>query len=245
MIFTGQDLVFNGFNFSDLVYIEAIRTTLTPAVSYATQKIPGRTGVRLGQRQIGERLIEVDIRLIEDRRADVTDVATVVAGRLLSDGAAKLVTRRDTGRWWMAVYHGSPDLDQLYETGFATLDFMAPGGAMYSDEVTVSLAAGANSVTIDGTYESEPVVEILLNAIRSEVSVTINGKTVTVKRLTGTWPSGTKIKVVTESRSVYVNDVLDNSAVLLASRYGVLKPGANNISLVGGGGTLKYYPRWL
>ena len=145
----------------------------------------------------------------------------------------------------MAVYVGEPELKQFHETGFSTLEFLAPGGAMYSDEVTETLSVGANTVTATGTWESEPDIEILLNAIRSEVSVTINDKTVTVKRLTGTWPSGTKIKVVTESRSVYVNDVLVNSAVLLASRYGALRPGVNSISLVGGGGTLKYYPRWL
>ena len=245
MIFTGADLVFNSFNFQGLVYVEEIRTTLTPQISYPQQEIPGRTGVRLGKRKVGARMIEVDIRMIESARADVTDVATIVAGRLMSDGLAKLATRRDRDRWWMAVYVGEPELKQFHETGFATLEFLAPGGAMYSDEVTETLSAGANTVTATGTWESEPEIEILLNAIRSEVSATVNGKTVTAKRLTGTWPSGTKIKFVTESRSVYVNGVLDNSVVLLASRYGVLKPGGNNISLVGGGGTLKYFPRWL
>ena len=242
MIFTGDDLVFNGFNFSDLVFVEEIRTPLTPLISYSQQRIPGRTGVRLGNRQIGARLIEVDIRMIESARADVTDVATIVAGRLMSDGLAKLATRRDRDRWWMAVYVGEPDLAQFHETGFATLEFLAPAGTMYSDEVTEQLSVGENTVTVQGTYETTPVVTVTLADERSSVSVSVNNKTVTV---TGLWPAGTVLRFDGDARAVWVNDARFSGVTLVGSRYGVLLPGSNLITVDGGAAELKYFPRWL
>lgn len=242
MIFTDQDLVFNGFKFSNLVYVEDIRTTLTPQISYPQQEIPGRTGVRLGKRKVGARTIEVDIRIIEDLRSDVTDVATEIAGRLMTDGAAKLVTRRDRGRWWLAVYVGEPDLAQFHETGFATLEFLAPAGTMYSDEVTEQLSVGENTVTVQGTYETTPVVTVTLADERSSVSVSVNNKTVTV---TGLWPAGTVLRFDGDARAVWVNDARFSGVTLVGSRYGVLLPGSNLITVDGGAAELKYFPRWL
>lgn len=245
MIFTGQDLVFNGFNFSELVHVEHIRTQLTPSISYASQTIPGRTGVRLGKRQVGARVIEVDIRMIETSRADVTDVATVIAGRLITDGVAKLVTRRDRDRWWMALYQGSPDLEQFYDTGFATLEFLAPGGAMYSDEVTAPLADGASVLAAQGTYESSPVIELSLAGAVVEASAMINGQRVMLRSYSGAWPIGTVIEIDMDARLVRINGEPAQGAIQIGSRFGKLLPGSNQVVLVGGPGEIRYFPRWL
>ncbi|MBF1064241.1 MAG: hypothetical protein HXL18_05865, partial [Peptostreptococcus sp.] len=42
--FSENDLIFNGFNFKDLLKVEKVEMSLIPQIENTSQKIPGRAG---------------------------------------------------------------------------------------------------------------------------------------------------------------------------------------------------------
>lgn len=245
MIFTGADLIFNDYNFAADLFVEEIRAPFTAGSWFPQQTIPGRAGVLLGpRRETRSRTIEVDVRLIEDCRTDVTDKVTHLAGHLLTDAPVKLETRRDQGRWWMAVFHGETALEQLFDTGFATLEFLVPDGYMWSDLVTVNKATGASDVDFIGTRRCAPTFSITLTAATNAVSVALGGQKVEITRTTGTWAAESVVVFDHGTGTVEVGSELAMTYLTLGSRFFEIEPGEHEITFTGGGGSVQYYPRW-
>ena len=243
-MFTATDLVFNGYNFKNDLYVEEVRRKLTGSISHNVIKIPKRTGYLHRSAEIGEKEILVAVRLIQSSRLAVMDKVHHIAGKLYSEKPAKLVTRGDN-LYDMAILSGETDIEQLLYTGRADLLFINYEGLQYGNRVLQSITSGA-AQTIQGTYKTRAIIKITLTAAAASgftLSNTTTGKSI---KLNGSFASGNVLTFNLENESVMLGTNLIMAQVdYNITRFFDLVPGNNTLTWTNGTATLDYSPRYL
>lgn len=242
-MFKSTDLIFNGQNFGDLLYVESVQRQLVGERKYNVLRIPGRPGFLHRSTEIGEKKIIVNVRIIETDRATVMSKAHTIAGMLHTEVPAKLYTRGDT-LYDLAVLDGDVDIEQLFSTGHCELEFINYSGLQYGADVSNGVVNGT-PITVQGTHKTRGVFVITLSASATGLTLT-NTTTGQSVKLTGNYVSGNVITIDCEDESVWLGSNLvmshiDNSI----TRFFDLIPGSNSLTSTAGAVVLTYTPRYV
>lgn len=243
MVFTGQDMVFDGYNFAKDLYVEYVRRPLMQPIE--NQYISLDTIALHRKTRRGAYHIEVDVRLIKDKRRDVTELRRHLASKLYKEKPRRLYLR-DDDRFDMAILDGAIDFERFLRTGFATLTFLV-FGASYGREVSPVVT---NNVYNGGTDTTRPVITIRpTSPVSLAVSNQRTGEMITLKR---PMASGSTIIIgQLDDDMQYKEIVTYNGAnsmgnLTYASDFIRLLPGMNEIAITGApSATFTFWERWL
>ena len=232
---------FNGHDLEDYVVVEAVRRPLLPTVNNVTYRMPGRDGERHIRTQLGPRVIEMDVRLIEDDKADLLSTVRTLAGILLTREPAKLELD-ELNKYEMAILDGLTDLDEFLYTGGATLRFVAPSPATYGQDKTENLT-GADIVNA-GTYPADGVVTVTMTGAESDLEVknVTTGERVYIEH---DLVEHDVVVVDLGAETVTKNGSSIMADVTLDSDFFEMPVGTFKVTVSAGTGVLTYTERWL
>ncbi len=232
---------FNGYDLEDYVIVEEVRRSILPVISLATYRVPGQSGEKHLRSTLGPREIEMDVRLIEDTKADLREAVRELAGILFTTEPVKLELNED-GLYEMAVLDGLTDLDEFLYTGGATLRFVAPSPATYGQDKTENLT-GADIVNA-GTYPADGVVTVTMTGAESalEVKNVTTGERVYIEH---DLVEHDVVVVDLGAETVTKNGSSIMADVTLDSDFFEMPVGTFKVTVSAGTGVLTYTERWL
>ena len=183
-------MIYDGYDFSQLMKVEAVHRSLLPELSVETATIPGRDGSVFRSTSLGSLVLSVDVRLmtpvsgIENQKAAFESLRREVAGRLLKASPCDLVVDDAPDLTYMASLRGSTDLDRFLYTGGTTLEFlcMDPWGRGRSVSRSF-LPSDGSSDGLTVNVGTAPVV--VLKTSDSNASVDFDGASFNVFAMAG------------------------------------------------------------
>ncbi len=232
---------FNGHDLEDYVVVEAVRRQLMPPVQNITYRMPGRDGERHIRTQLGPRVIEMDVRLIEDDKAALLSTIRTLAGILMTREPAKLELD-ESNKYEMAILDGTIEVEQFLSTGGATLRFLCPSPASYGTKQTKNIT-GANLVNA-GTYPADGVVTVTFAAPASalEVKNVTTGERVYIEH---DFVATDVVVIDLAAEVVKKNGNSIDEDVFLDSDFFEIPVGTYKLTVSAGTGVLVYTDRWL
>jgi len=232
---------FNGYDLEDYVVVEAVRRYLLPPVQNVTYRMPGRDGELHLRAQLGSRATEMDVRLIEDNKADLLAAIRTLAGILMTREPAKLELDED-GKYEMAILDGMTELDEILDTGGTTLRFVSPSPASYGQEQTVSITV--DPITNTGTYPAEGVITVTFDGSASELEVknVTTGERVYMEH---EFVATDVVVIDLHAERVTKNGSSIDADVFLDSDFFEIPVGTFVLTVSDGSGVLVYTDRWL
>lgn len=239
------DMIYDGKQISSYLVVEEIERPLTPTIKNNTIKLPGRIGVLYGNQELGEKQVSVRLRIIEDSRQDVYEIADKLKSDLSlskSKELHKLQLRDNPGRYEMVTLSVQPNFDVFFNKGEIILDFINPYGVSFSDnEKVMNLSGTATHLTNEGTSETYITLKAMSNG-SNPATITNGEDTITLEGLA----SGQVVTIEFEEEAVKVDGTLKMGTLWLASDFWSLSPGQEEISVTNL--TLqeaRYRERWL
>ena len=231
-------MIFNGFDFTDLLVVEYIDRSLMPSISIEGTNIPGKHGVRFKELVMSPTEITVKCRIIGTSRIETQQRIRTIAGKLYTETPARLELRDEPDKYNMAILTGSSDVEKWFATGYMVLTFECADIYAYSKvEKTQTLNT---SFTNEGTYPSTGIIEVQPNI--GDTLVISNGtKSLT---LMNTFNGTETIKVFLEKQLITMNDNNAMYLLTLDSDFFDIPTGSATITATGTG-TVTYVERWL
>lgn len=231
-------MIFNGFDFTDLLVVEYIDRSLMPSISIEGTNIPGKHGMRFKELVMSPTEITVKCRIIGTSRIETQQIIRTIAGKLYTETPARLELRDEPDKYNMAILSGSSDVEKWFATGYMVLTFECTDIYAYSKvENTQPLNT---SFINEGTYPSTGIIEVQPNI--GDTLVISNGtKSLT---LMNTFNGTETIKVFLEKQLITMNDNNAMYLLTLDSDFFDIPTGSANITATGTG-TVTYVERWL
>lgn len=231
-------MIFDGFDFKDLLFVEYIDRTLMPPIGINADIVPGKLGSLFRDSQLGSGKVTVKCRVVGDTRIEVQKTIREVAGKLYTSSPRKLELRDEPDKYNMAIVGGDTQVDKFLETGYVELDFILTDPCAYSvEEKTVAINS---SFTYNGTAEGYAILTIKPTA-GPKLTITNNGTTIEVIYA---FVGSESVVVDLEKRLVTINGSNSSKYVSLESNYFKMEVGSNKV-VANGTGTVKYRDRWL
>ena len=184
---------------------------------------------------------KVDIRVLGETEFETSFLKNKLIGILLSDNVSKLKFETEQ-TYELAKLQSFAVDDYLLGTLKVELTFYCPYGCSFSEEAQFTLANNANTlIAVEGSVDTPPIFSLTTTATTVQVT---NQKTSKFIRLVGI-PSGTAITINCETLQVLSGIATSyRGLVTLESDFFDLKPGDQEIRLVGATGNVKWNPRW-
>lgn len=206
-----------------------------------TVTVPGRPGERFVRQELRPLPIPCHVRL----RARDPDHEAVARFRrkltsvLVTDDPRPLVLPDEPTLYYMAKLTTPGELDTLWHTGAADLEFTAYDPIAYGQQCDDVLASGQSMVFVEGTWETYPT--FVLEAEGGPVSVaSADGSLLTLEDEP---EAGSAVVIDMEGRTQTVDG--EYAPVTLApDSHFALQPGRNDITLTGAHGTIHWQERW-
>lgn len=98
-----------------------------------------------------------------------------------------------------------------------SVEFLSPDGVGWDVDSTALLTPTgitasnvSNAITVGGTYQAEPLIEVTVNTITGGTDKTLtisNGSTLRGISITRTWTAGDVLEIDSLKKTVYVNDI--------------------------------------
>lgn len=231
-------MIFNGFDFTDLLVVEYIDRSLMPSISIEGTNMPGKHGVRFKELVMSPTEITVKCRIIGTSRIETQQRIRTIAGKLYTETPARLELRDEPDKYNMAILSGSSDVEKWFATGYMVLTFECTDIYAYSKaEKTQTLNT---SFTNEGTYPSTGIIEVQPNI--GDTLVISNGtKSLT---LMNTFNGTETIKVFLEKQLITMNNNNAMYLLTLDSDFFDIPTGSAKITATGTG-TVTYVERWI
>lgn len=234
-------MIYNGFDFSPWFKTKLITRSLLPEYDVETQDIPYRPGERV----MHVKLKPLPLKVLAEWRArpsdDMAALRRIMAARLvcLKEAPLYLDDERHLGVYYMAMLTSPNELDTLWHTGSAELDFTAYDPIAYGAKKTG--AVGYNTtLMVGGSYETKPIIRCKAGGNVSYLKLT-NMDTGQFVQVTASLSSSIEVVFDMENEQTTVNGT--NHAVDYDSDYFALQPGGNSLRLSSGSGTIEYTER--
>lgn len=227
--------------------VEEIIRPINPEISILTTPKPGENGSYFRRSRLGEKEINVKIRLVEERFPALSDNKVRIRKRvdelkpyLIKDKPKKLYLSDQPTRYDMAILKVS---NVTYGKNSALLDLMfsCPGGFSYDlADTKIDLAAEAD-IFCTGTVK----VPMIISGEKIEDTIVIeNTTTKETLKINNTFRG--KIKIDTDLETYLENDVLSMTAVFPESDFPELCPKHNKLKISGlKNASLLYQGRYL
>jgi predicted phage tail component-like protein len=236
-------VIYNGFDFSPWFKTKLITRSLLPEYEVETEDIPYRPGERFMRAKLKPLTITVRAEWRARPSDDMAALRRTMAARLVCLKEAPLVLddERHLGLSYMAVLTSPGELDNLWHTGSAELEFTAYDPIAYG--ATKRGAVGySTSLVVGGSYETRPVVTCKPGGSVSYIRLT-NMDTGEYVQITAALTSSSTVVIDMAEEQVTINGA--NAAVTYESDYFALQPGRNSLRLSSGTGTIEWTERHI
>lgn len=234
-------MIYNGFDFSPWFDTRLITRSLMPEYDVETEDLPGRPGERFMRAKLKPLAITVRAKWRARPADDMAALRRTMVARLMCLKEAPLVLddERHLGMHYMAVLTSPGELDNLWHTGSADLEFTAYDPIAYGAKKTG--AVGYNTtLMVGGSYETKPIIRCKPGGSVSYLKITDMGSGKFVQ-VTASLSSSVEVVFDMENEQTTVNGT--NHAVDYDSDYFSLQPGSNSLRLSSGSGTIEYTER--
>lgn len=234
-------MIYNGFDFSPWFKTKLITRSLLPEYEVETEDIPYRPGELFMRAKLKPLTITVRAEWRARPSDDMAALRRTMAARLVCLKEAPLVLddERHLGLSYMAVLTSPGELDNLWHTGSAELEFTAYDPIAYGAKKTG--AVGYNTtLMVGGSYETKPIIRCKAGGNVSYLKLT-NMDTGQFVQVTASLSSSIEVVFDMENEQTTVNGT--NHAVDYDSDYFALQPGGNSLRLSSGSGTIEYTER--
>ena len=141
------------------IIVNDIRRSVLPPINVRTIDVPDRDGIYFFKTDYRQRIIEVDITLIETSkerlRSNIENISIYLDPR---NGTQALIFDDETDRTYFAVLSNDTDFSQLRSWGKTTLVFFVPDGFSYSSLPVIQNINAAQDAILtrtSGAYESD------------------------------------------------------------------------------------------
>ena len=175
----------------------------------------------------------VQLRIFGKTKADAIRTRREFVGKLMSDDLVKVQFRHED-TYEMAKMESFTTADWQAGAMGVEVIFMCPYGVSFGEEKTASIGA----ITYLGTADTPVIFTITPSGTNLTVS---NGKQSLNLTGLGTGP----VVIDTGKRTITQDGVNIRSRLSISSRYFGLVPGANDFSITGGEGTVRWTERWI
>lgn len=234
-------MIYNGFDFSPWFTTKLMTRSLLPGYAVETQDVPYRPGERFMRAKLKPLTITVSAKWKARPSDDMAALRRTMAARLLclKEAPLHLDDERHLGLHYMAVLTSPGELDNLWHTGSAELEFTAYDPIAYG--ATRIGAVGYNTtLMVGGSCETKPVIRCKPGGSVSYLKLT-NMDTGEFVQVTASLSSSIEVVFDMENEQTTVNGT--NHSVDYDSDYFALQPGANSLRLSSGSGTIEYTER--
>jgi predicted phage tail component-like protein len=171
-------VIYDGFDLSGILHIEAIRRSLLPPFENESTELSGRDGsVHLNTR-LGTGTVEVDVRLIcpatarDEQQAQLVHTTRLLAEKLYKTEPCSLVLPDMPDVYHMALLDGSTELERISYSQKTTLSFICFDPVGYGTTRELTCDGGELYLNVAGNYETAPIVEI--ESVSGPITVTFD-----------------------------------------------------------------------
>jgi predicted phage tail component-like protein len=231
-------MIFNGAKIDDYVKVEEIRKGFLPPISSTFKEIPGRPGGKYIQNQLGNKTIEVDIRLIEADKEELQRKVRTLAEILYTEEPKKLDTG-EPGKYDMAILDGEVNFETFLRTGKAILPFLCDP-LSYGDTKYLEIGGELRNA---GTYATTGIINVAAEESDFlEVTLENTKEKIYIKH---DFANGDEVEIDLDEETVYKNGLSISKDVYLESDFFMIPKGEFEITLSSGTGTAEFTERWL
>lgn len=137
--------------------------------------IPGRPGALVSDTVTDVRVEEVHVEISTESEQELRNAAEDLSAWLITEEPGKLIFDDEPDRMYYAVVEGGFDPDEIVSKGYGTITFIYPNSYKYGIEEKEVTFESSASFDVEGTVETEPVIEVTLKADTEYVAVS-NGE---------------------------------------------------------------------
>lgn len=230
--------MFNGVDFSNEVVVESITRTLTPPVNVRSADLPGVHGQYVFDRTYGNRIITVNIRIVEETYQEAVEKAIYVSSELSKIMEGKLILRdlKPQGFHNKAMLTSEGELSRLVDTLSAELTFTCYKPFNYKTiekNILISDPIAGGTIVNEG-LPVVPQLKVLTGSavVTGDIEIDTNdGQTIVIK---GPFPATTNISF--QDNTLYVGSTKSNHKIdFVQSNFITLKTGSTIFTVTGAG----------
>lgn len=232
-IFTGYDMIYDGYNISRIAYVEKIYRDSMPTINNNIKKMGDLFKVL--DTHLEPSNISVDLRLLENNRVDLEITRRKLMQHLIKKEPKKLVLR-DSDLFDMAILQGSTPFQKWYDTGLIKLDFVNPLGLQYGEFKTIR--TNGEKLFYSGGYKTYPIIKVTLKKDTNEIKI-INNTNNEFLHFKRPMKAGQKVtfgefdNTLNHRQSVRFNGYLEMNNLTFDSDFFNLEVGFNDIQIIG------------
>jgi len=236
-----NSVIFNDLNLSDYCIIKSIKESILPPISTTRKAIPGRRGTKYIRKELGEKIIEIDIEIPANSFIGRQSIVDLMTPKLYTQDEVELILRGNR------KYYASLDSETLLESlvfhGATTLVFLATDPLAYGDTKTIDITS-APTVINGGTYPATGTITVEITEPISNIDITLQntGEYIFVAH---NFVAGDTILIDLGEEMVYKNGYSIMQDCYLESDFFEIPVGEFEISVSSGNATLEFTERWL
>lgn len=234
-------VIFNGLNLNDNCIIKSIRESILPPISTTRKAIPGRRGTKYIRKELGEKIIEIDIEIPANSFVGRQSIVDLMTPKLYTQDEVELILRGD--RKYFASLDSETLLENLVFHGATTLVFLATDPLAYGDTKTIDITS-TPTVINGGTYPAAGTITVEITEPISSIDITLQntGEFIYVSH---DFVVGDMVLIDLEEEMVYKNGYSIMHDCYLESDFFDIPTGEFQISVSSGNATLEFTERWL
>lgn len=161
---------FNGIKKPYLKIEKGRRRSIFAPIKRNLVYVPGMAGAYLSDTDTDVRVIEQPIYIKSKTKPELRKLEEDLASWLITEEPAPLIFEDEPDRTYYAVVDGSLDIEEVVRNGKGIITFLCPDPYKYGPEKEVTFES-STSFDVEGTVETEPVIEVTLKADTEYVAV--------------------------------------------------------------------------
>ncbi|WP_425203977.1 distal tail protein Dit [Priestia megaterium] len=155
---------FAGLSCPAFLIVQDIKTELLPPISVSTLDLPKKDGQYYVNSKFGIRTFDVEIAFLTPKKEDVLYYADDLAEWLYYDEPQKLIFRDKPDIYYMAKVVGNTELEKVYRSGKATIQFVCydPHGYSVNEKAYTFNPTSTDPVPVinNGNMEASPTINV-------------------------------------------------------------------------------------
>jgi len=233
-------VIFNGLNLNDNCIVKSIKESILPPISTTRKAIPGKRGTKYIRKELGEKIIEVDIEIPANSFIGRQSIVDLMTPKLYTQEEKELTLRGD--RKYFASLDSETLLENLVFHGATTLVFLATDPLAYGETKTIDITG--DPIQNEGTHSTTGTITVEITEATNNLQVTLQN-TGEFIYLSHDFVVGDMVLVDLEEEMVYKNGYSIMQDCYLESDFFEIPVGEFQISVSSGNATLEFTERWL
>jgi predicted phage tail component-like protein len=227
-----MSFTFNGINSDAYLKVLKVGHSVLPSSKITSVDVANRAGSYFVRKTFGIRSITIDVVIVGTDQTDLRSKVRSIADWLDVDSPQTLSLSEDPNISYVAILDGDTNIDQILSIGTGQLKFTCLDPFAYGQLKTVSLVAGSNTVTYNGTADAYPTMTVTFSASESSFEVSNqDGQKVHIDATLGT---NTTLVIDFNIGNITINGTGNLQTMSLDSDFFPLKKGINTLTVSAG-----------